>query len=121
MFTTHLFGRSPIAEIIKSERFASHSLRTLQWIGMPVIREVRRPKYHHPIEYWEYLRLTPAHFAVPKLQVAPIFLVPIFVQIQEQIKPAVEPIIAMLVEISMHRKFTSGHYLMKSAAFEVRV
>src|SRR5882724_7738403 len=121
MLASHFFGRPAIAEIIECERFASHPLWTLQWVWMSVIGKVSGAKDHHPIEDWQYLRLTTGHIPVPEFEVATIFLLPILVQIQEQIEPAVESILAMLVEIRMHPKFASPHYLMKTSAIKTRV
>jgi uncharacterized protein (DUF1684 family) len=106
MFAGHLFCGPAIAEVIERKRFASHPLGALQWVGMSVIRKVRRAKDHHPIEYRQNLGLATTHIPVPEFQVAAVFLPPIFVQIQEQIEPPIEAVIPMFVKIGMYRKFT---------------
>lgn len=50
MFPGYFVGRWAVAEIIECERFASHTLRTLQWVRIAVIGKVGGPKDHDPIE-----------------------------------------------------------------------
>src|SRR5271156_3308875 len=99
MFAGYLLGRTAVAEIVKRERLASHVVRTLQWVRMSVVREIRRAEDHYPIEYRQHFRLATAHVAVPQLQVAAIFFTPILVQVQKQIQASVQSELSMLVEI----------------------
>jgi hypothetical protein len=73
------------------------------------------------VEYGQHFRPAQLHFSIPKLQVPPVPLLPIFVQINKQIEASVESEFPMFVEIGVDSKFPARKYLMKSSALETGI
>src|SRR5271156_2913607 len=88
---------------------------------MAVVSKIRRAKDHYSIEHGEYFGFAPGHIAVPQLQMTAVVLLPILVQIQQEIESSVEAIILMFVKIHVNAQFTAGHDLVKAAPREARI
>ena len=84
-----LIGWTAIAVVIQSQGFATHALWTLQWVWMAVVALVCGREDGHAVKQWKDLRATFAHVCFPKFEVSAIALVPIFIEVDQDVNATV--------------------------------
>ncbi len=80
-----------------------------------MIRRARRVEDGAAIEERQDLLPSHTHISLPKLKVPAIFLFPVFVQIDQNVDPAIEFKLRMPVKVRMHGKFASWLDLVQAA------
>src|SRR5688572_13093305 len=92
-----------------------------QRLGMSMIGKIRGRENGHAIEDRKTSLLGFLHLPVPKLEMPPIGLIAILVEVDEDIQSAVELDWWMLVEVRVYFQQAAGQYLVKAPAVKSRV
>src|SRR5688572_30985212 len=113
--------RAAVAVVIEGDRLAAHALGTGERRRVAMKRMVGGAEHDGAVEDRQDPLLTAHHLAIPQLEMAAVFLLPIAVQIDQQIEPAVEAQFGMPIEIGVHLEKAAGQDLVWPGASVVGV
>ena len=87
--------------IIERDRIAPDIIRASQRVRMPVVGCVRRRKENHSVEFGQIARNALADVGIPQLEGTAPSGVPVTIEVEQEIKPAVKLQPRVVVEIGV--------------------
>src|SRR5688500_9352606 len=90
--------RAAVAVVVEGDRLAAHPLRAGERLRVAVEGEVGGAEHHRPVVERQDLVLAALDVAVPEFEMPAVLLLPIAVQVDQEIEPAVEPQLGVPVE-----------------------
>src|SRR5215203_2023812 len=116
-----LLVRPAIRVVVERNRLARPPLGTGERLRMAVEREIRGAEDHRPVEDGQHLLLAAGHVPVPQLQMAAVLLLPILVQVDQQVQTAVQLEQRVPVEIHVDFQEAAGLDLVRPGPAVVRI
>lgn len=112
-------GRSAVAVIVKGEGLPGISRRTGERFGMPVEGKVCGVEDDAAVEKGQNFFAELGHIFVPEFEVSAVFLLPILVQVDQQVETPIELEAIVTAKVNVHLEIASWLNLMQSTPFKV--
>src|SRR4030095_7441206 len=103
--------------IIKRNRVAPDMYRTGERVGMSVIGGVGGRKEDHPVEFGHIAGAALTDVGIPQLEVAAPGRIPVAIEVEQQVEPAVKLESRMIIEVGVDLKVAARPDLMDPTAF----
>src|SRR5207245_4911863 len=105
-------GWTSVGEVVEGDRFSGHAFRARESLRVPVERPVRDVEDDGPVVNRRDLPHASGHVGRPELQVTAVLVLPVTVQIYQDVQPSIQRKRAMAAEFCVDPKLAAPRALM---------
>src|SRR2546421_2493813 len=117
----HLVRGPSVRVVVQREGLAAHSVRAGQRLRVSVVREIRGVEDDAPVEHGKDPLLAGLHIPTPELEVSAVLLLPIAIQVEQEVDPSIEIQAPVVIEIGVDLEEPPARDLVQPTPGEVRV